>query len=267
MRITCSLWVRTLVSLLLITSFPLDRNNRQRRARQCLSRSWFEKYVLDGVEFNRGVAPSGGTPHCMQGAWWGRTVSTGGLLHSTCQGTTRAINTGYCKAHGGNRRCQELGCTKEARGTTGYCKAHGGGRRCQEVGCTTAAVTGGTQHCQAHGGGRRCRQAGMYQPRCCTQRELQALCKGCTGDITAREAHCCTGNPDQSGHGPSCARVPGGSAVCGRGPECGAASKLGKVVHRSNIPSIYTGVELRSLRLRHTKTGVWLRQTTGYFHC
>ena len=44
----------------------------------------------------------------------------------------------------GRRLCEEEGCSKGARGSTGFCKAHGGGRRCQHEGCTTAATTGGT---------------------------------------------------------------------------------------------------------------------------
>jgi hypothetical protein len=44
------------------------------------------------------------------------------------------------------------------RTNTGACKAHGGGRRCQHLGCPKAAAGGGTQHCKAHGGGKRCQQ-------------------------------------------------------------------------------------------------------------
>jgi hypothetical protein len=61
-----------------------------------------------------------------------------------------------------------------ARLDTGFCSAHGGGRRCQHEGCLKAAVTGGTphckaqgggtQHCQAHRGGRRCQQEGCSKP-------------------------------------------------------------------------------------------------------
>ena len=40
-------------------------------------------------------------------------------------------------------------------------------------------------------------RGGLLQPRCCTQRVLQALCEG----RTVRAAHYCTGDHDQSGHG------------------------------------------------------------------
>jgi len=52
---------------------------------------------------------------------------------------------------------------------------------------------------------------GLLQPRCCTQRVLQALSKGrgterCTGGSTVTAGHCCTGGPEQRGHGQSRAR-------------------------------------------------------------
>ena len=34
--------------------------------------------------------------------------------------------SGRCKTHGGGRRCDELGCDKQARDSSGRCKAHGG---------------------------------------------------------------------------------------------------------------------------------------------
>ena len=71
----------------------------------------------------------------------------------------------------------------------------------------------------------------LLQPRCCTQRVLQALPKGgvtkrCTGDSTASAAHCCTGGIEQSGQRQHRARVPAGPAAGRRGIECGAAPRL-----------------------------------------
>jgi hypothetical protein len=35
----------------------------------------------------------------------------------------------------GRRPCELEGCSKGGIGDTGYCKAHGGGKRCQHEGC------------------------------------------------------------------------------------------------------------------------------------
>ena len=40
-----------------------------------------------------------------------------------------------CIAHGGDTRCEELGCFKTAVGSTARCIAHGGGARCEELDC------------------------------------------------------------------------------------------------------------------------------------
>jgi len=60
-----------------------------------------------------------------------------------------------CILHGGGRRCNEIGCTKSARGRSDKCILHGGGKRCTEVGCTKSA-RGGSEKCIEHGGGKRC---------------------------------------------------------------------------------------------------------------
>ncbi|TVU29181.1 hypothetical protein EJB05_20738, partial [Eragrostis curvula] len=76
------------------------------------------------------------------------------------------------RAHGG-RRCEKLGCQKEAEGRAIYCIAHGGFKPCQKPGCQKGAkgktvyckaqgarctngAEGVTDYCIAHGGGRRC---------------------------------------------------------------------------------------------------------------
>ena len=53
----------------------------------------------------------------------------------------------------------------------------------------------------------------------------------CTVDSTTTAAH----GSEQSGHGQNRARVPGGSAVRGRGPECDAEPRLGQVLAASLI--------------------------------
>jgi hypothetical protein len=66
---------------------------------------------------------------------------------------------------------QEEGCTKHDQGR-GYCKAHGGGRRCKHEGCPKAARPGSTQHRQAHGGGKHCQRDDCF--------EIAAKCPGST---------------------------------------------------------------------------------------
>ncbi|KAG5248540.1 loricrin-related protein [Salix suchowensis] len=76
-----------------------------------------------------------------------------------------AGSTGYCKAHGGGKRCIFAGCTEGAEGSTPLCKGHGGGKRClfDGGGICPKSVHGGTNFCVAHGGvkrhggGKRCR--------------------------------------------------------------------------------------------------------------
>nr|CCA20961.1 conserved hypothetical protein [Albugo laibachii Nc14] len=63
---------------------------------------------------------------------------------------------GFCRAHGGGKRCQETHCVKADVGG-GYCTAHGGGKRCRVTGCVKIAQGGGK--CRAHGGVRRCRHS------------------------------------------------------------------------------------------------------------
>ncbi|EYU23400.1 hypothetical protein MIMGU_mgv1a004206mg [Erythranthe guttata] len=79
-------------------------------------------------------------------------------VHPFHTATNNAVNMGrtaFCKAHGGGRRCEFLGCTKSAEGRTDFCIAHGGGRRCSYETCTRAA-RGKSGLCIRHGGGKRC---------------------------------------------------------------------------------------------------------------
>ena len=41
--------------------------------------------------------------------------------------------TNKCFAHGGGKKCNELGCHSSAQGKTDKCVAHGGGKRCNEL--------------------------------------------------------------------------------------------------------------------------------------
>ncbi|GBG23826.1 Hypothetical Protein FCC1311_000462 [Hondaea fermentalgiana] len=70
-----------------------------------------------------------------------------------------ARGRGYCKRHGGGRRCESENCLRSARSGSKFCTSHGGGRRCQTPGCTKGAE-GATYHCVAHGGGKRCQHEG-----------------------------------------------------------------------------------------------------------
>jgi hypothetical protein len=82
------------------------------------------------------------------------------------------------------------------------------------------------RHAALYGAWRRptVSTGGLLQPRCCTQRVLQALCKGCTGDSTVTAAHCSTAGPEF---------VPGfqgrfGGAWTRALVECSAGPRLGE---------------------------------------
>ncbi|KAI4969490.1 hypothetical protein ZWY2020_000404 [Hordeum vulgare] len=72
-----------------------------------------------------------------------------------CQKGAQSSTT-YCKAaHAGGQLCEQLGCTKRAKGMTDYCTAHGGGRRCEHPDYPKAA-RGMSGQCIKHGGMKRC---------------------------------------------------------------------------------------------------------------
>ncbi|ETV77671.1 hypothetical protein H257_08561 [Aphanomyces astaci] len=67
---------------------------------------------------------------------------------------------GYCKLHGGARKCSVAYCTKGIQGRN-RCIAHGGGKRCQHSNCVRAAQSHGL--CKSHGGGTRCKFHGCVK--------------------------------------------------------------------------------------------------------
>ncbi|RHY50026.1 hypothetical protein DYB30_010912 [Aphanomyces astaci] len=60
---------------------------------------------------------------------------------------------GFCKDHGGARKCRIVGCPKGSQGRN-LCIAHGGGKRCKVENCPKSAQSHGL--CKGHGGGARC---------------------------------------------------------------------------------------------------------------
>lgn len=78
----------------------------------------------------------------------------GGARKCEVAGCTKGIQgKNRCIGHGGGKRCTYHSCTKSAQ-SHGLCKAHGGGVRCKYQGCTKSSQGGGL--CRKHGGGRRC---------------------------------------------------------------------------------------------------------------
>ncbi|KAF1316751.1 hypothetical protein FI667_g15241, partial [Globisporangium splendens] len=71
-----------------------------------------------------------------------------------------ARSRGFCKAHGGGKRCNQLGCMLSDQGG-GFCIRHGGGKRCEVEGCLKSAQS--RRFCKAHGGGVRCRVEGCQK--------------------------------------------------------------------------------------------------------
>jgi len=69
---------------------------------------------------------------------------------------------GFCKSHGGGRRCKMDDCSRSARGSSGLCISHGGGPKCAHVDCTKSARTVGG-FCKGHGGGKRCKAPGCQK--------------------------------------------------------------------------------------------------------
>ncbi|KAH9053544.1 hypothetical protein Ae201684P_015309 [Aphanomyces euteiches] len=64
---------------------------------------------------------------------------------------------GYCRAHGGGKRCQAPNCTKGAqRGN--FCATHGGFRNCQVTGCVRTDRGGG--YCEVHRRDKLCTAKG-----------------------------------------------------------------------------------------------------------
>ena len=86
------------------------------------------------------------------------------FLKKLCQspnctlGAVRGGIKGFCKAHGGGRRCITPKCTTPAQGSVPYCYAHGGGRRCKYKDCKSFPLNDGVKKgfCRYHGGGMDC---------------------------------------------------------------------------------------------------------------
>ena len=74
--------------------------------------------------------------------------------HPGCK-PNRAIGaTGFCKRHGGGKRCAHKACTKGAEGATDFCSFHGGGKRCaHKEGCTKSAEGATTYRGYSFGSG------------------------------------------------------------------------------------------------------------------
>ncbi|ETW08454.1 hypothetical protein H310_01034 [Aphanomyces invadans] len=78
----------------------------------------------------------------------------GGGRKCTLQGCNKSAQNGeFCIGHGGGKQCTHPGCPKAAQ-SHGLCKAHGGGARCKHPDCMKSSQGGG--YCRAHGGGKRC---------------------------------------------------------------------------------------------------------------
>lgn len=94
---------------------------------------------------------------------------------------------GFCKSHGGGRRCGVDGCQKTSRGSSGRCISHGGGPKCTHEGCMKSARKVGG-FCKAHGGGKRCTAEG------CTKaaREPAAFCIRHGGGVRCQKEGCNT---------------------------------------------------------------------------
>lgn len=79
-----------------------------------------------------------------------RTIDSGEKKQKSANGTASAHTPSV------KYRCRFDGCVNKAvrGGEKGYCRTHGGGKRCHYGGCTKSAKEGG--FCIAHGGGKRC---------------------------------------------------------------------------------------------------------------
>ncbi|OQR99910.1 apoptosis-inducing factor 1 [Achlya hypogyna] len=137
-------------------------NGTQRRREAAASASYIERVgsVPMAAVSNWPLSPAGYTPPSLPKRAKTRRKSkpsppkeiTGQCLDSNC--TTAVTYRGFCKAHGGSRRCSAAYCPKGQQGGR-YCIAHGGGKRCRAPDCIRSAQSRGL--CKAHGGGARCK--------------------------------------------------------------------------------------------------------------
>ena len=58
---------------------------------------------------------------------------------------SRGLAGGYCKTHGGGKRCEITGCDKSSQ-SLGLCRRHGGGKPCAFEGCYAVQQRAGFCH-------------------------------------------------------------------------------------------------------------------------
>ncbi|KAF0690434.1 Aste57867_18166 [Aphanomyces stellatus] len=97
----------------------------------------------------------------------------------------RVRSKGFCKAHGGGRKCTMQGCNKSAQNGD-FCIGHGGGKQCSHAGCGKAAQSHGL--CKAHGGGARCKH-----PDCMKSSQGGGYCRAHGGGKRCQAANCTKG--------------------------------------------------------------------------
>lgn len=133
-----------------------------------------------------------------------------------CENLVRS--KGYCKTHGGGRRCIVEECDKSSQ-SRGRCIRHGGGRRCIITGCTRGAQSSG--RCKRHGGGVRCRieecERSSQGSGLCRTHGGGKMCKfqGCTKG-TQRKGFCSTHGGARVCRVENCKQVDRGGGLCGR---------------------------------------------------
>ncbi|CAK4111819.1 unnamed protein product [Aphanomyces euteiches] len=118
----------------------------------------------------------------------GTTTTTTGGKQIICQVPNcgrRVRSKGFCKAHGGGRKCILPGCNKSAQNGD-YCIGHGGGKECSHPGCAKAAQSHGL--CKAHGGGARCKH-----PNCMKSSQGGGYCRAHGGGKRCQAPNCTKG--------------------------------------------------------------------------
>ena len=74
-----------------------------------------------------------------------RTLLTGIRYCKAMDCPKQSQRGGFCKTHGGGRRCTHDGCGKSSQ-SKGLCRRHGGGKLCSFEGCTSGPQRGGRCH-------------------------------------------------------------------------------------------------------------------------
>ncbi|OQS07080.1 apoptosis-inducing factor 1 [Thraustotheca clavata] len=143
---------------------------------------------------------------------------------------------GFCKTHGGVRRCRVIGCTKGSQGKN-LCIAHGGGKRCNIPTCNKSAQSHGL--CKAHGGGARCTFDG-----CGKSSQGNGLCRKHGGGRRCTYENCNNG----AQRGLFCAKH-GGSRHC-KTDDCQRTDRGGGYceIHRKDIVCLVRGCNRMGLQ-------------------